>query len=795
MDKASSQIQTTSPVAPAPVEGILQRQCACGNHTIAGGECAECEKDRKKFQLSDKAISGPTSLSPGSPMMRKLAIGKSDDPLEIEADQIADRVLSAPAGLVVAAATPRIQRYPISQTLATGIAPESVSSVLAAPGRPIDAPLQFDMEQRFHHDFSRVRVHSGPLAEQSARDVNARAYTVGNNIVFAAGQFAPGTHEGRRLLAHELTHVVQQSGSDSSELSVQRKTTVGELPLPAEVDFAALADQVYDAIYRIGTDEEAVYRALEQLRQDPSMIATLITTYANRHKGADMIADIHDDFEDEELEYALQLLGRGKAGAAQRVASGPGATDLETAAKRIRAAVEGAGTDEEAIYAALLPFNRATQQLEQMYHFLFGESLRWRINDEMSSDELRHALSLLSFDNETFLEEYFEKSQREFARKILADLLAVKGNRLDFADDSELAVEISKRMRTSQLMQESQTFDAFGYPESCTQLDCPGECIGKGRVGDPDFVPPNINYNAHVNKDARDLWTRGVDLQGYYSFMLSNDGFDNPYKALVKLFTRQDSICDKTLIHCDYLTTVIHHRAFAESIGPDIYNQRVKSGEIRMNLTYWGFVDLMPPSPGIMRSPTAISLQEIQPASEDDLVIGDHVIFWNHLAYDALTASPSWAGPWRLENALLVDQDANGNNLYEGHGAPTNAQQQVVKGDKNAILKDIIDAYNGTADAAIKLKDKVEQGDAKARTDLQQQFPRVIREDTGQWVIKELDVRENAQRTKRSYELRLLSGPSDPELIGLRDPRDPSKMGTVKRPIESAPRRSPSRPK
>jgi len=70
------------------------------------------------------------------------------------------------------------------------------------------------MGQRFGHDFSQVRVHTGTAAEQSARDVNAHAYTVGHNIVFGSGRFAPGTHDGRRLLAHELTHVVQQSGSD-----------------------------------------------------------------------------------------------------------------------------------------------------------------------------------------------------------------------------------------------------------------------------------------------------------------------------------------------------------------------------------------------------------------------------------------------------------------------------------------------------------------------------------------------------------------------------------------------------
>ena len=69
------------------------------------------------------------------------------------------------------------------------------------------------MEQRFGHDFSQVRVHAGTAAEQSTHEVNAHAYTVGHDLVFGAGRFAPATHAGRRLLAHELTHVVQQTGA------------------------------------------------------------------------------------------------------------------------------------------------------------------------------------------------------------------------------------------------------------------------------------------------------------------------------------------------------------------------------------------------------------------------------------------------------------------------------------------------------------------------------------------------------------------------------------------------------
>ena len=90
----------------------------------------------------------------------------------------------------------------------------TVHQVLATPGRSLDPGTRGFMERRFDYDFSGVRVHSDPAAEQSARDINANAYTVGQNIVFGAGHFAPHHADGRRLLAHELAHVVQQGGSN-----------------------------------------------------------------------------------------------------------------------------------------------------------------------------------------------------------------------------------------------------------------------------------------------------------------------------------------------------------------------------------------------------------------------------------------------------------------------------------------------------------------------------------------------------------------------------------------------------
>ena len=185
-----------SPSQPAfmPVQvGLLQRKCACGGSAGLGGQCDECQT-KKLFGLQTK-----------------LKVNEPGDIYEQEADRIADQVLAAPAHPAVSGVPPRIQRFSGQSNGQMDTAPASVDHALASPGRPLEPALRQDMEQRFGHDFSQVRVHSGAAAEQSARDVNANAYTVGHTSCLAAGRFAPGTHEGRRLIAHELTHVVQQS--------------------------------------------------------------------------------------------------------------------------------------------------------------------------------------------------------------------------------------------------------------------------------------------------------------------------------------------------------------------------------------------------------------------------------------------------------------------------------------------------------------------------------------------------------------------------------------------------------
>lgn len=103
----------------------------------------------------------------------------------------------------------------------------SVQNVLASPGRPLDASTREFFAARFGHDFSNVRVHDDAAAAASARGVQALAYTVGHDVVFGAGQYSPGTSAGRHLLAHELTHVIQQRGRSTATIQRHKDDLVG----------------------------------------------------------------------------------------------------------------------------------------------------------------------------------------------------------------------------------------------------------------------------------------------------------------------------------------------------------------------------------------------------------------------------------------------------------------------------------------------------------------------------------------------------------------------------------------
>ena len=192
-------------------------------------------------------------------LQAKLVIGKANDPFEQEADRVASEVMRMGSEIEVATmnqggGTNSIQRQcacggacdkckkkQLSLKRVSGTAhestevPSSVDAVLRSSGEPLDAAMRTCLEPRFGYDFGRVRVHTDSAAAASAREVSALAYTVGNHIAFAAGQYSPGNAQSNRLLAHELAHVVQQGGASNV---VQRAGDPAAVP----VGFSCPAD-------------------------------------------------------------------------------------------------------------------------------------------------------------------------------------------------------------------------------------------------------------------------------------------------------------------------------------------------------------------------------------------------------------------------------------------------------------------------------------------------------------------------------------------------------------------------
>jgi outer membrane protein OmpA-like peptidoglycan-associated protein len=201
---------------------VLRRACACGGTPGPGGECEACRRKRVAMQRSASA--------------------------------------SAPE-----------------------VAPAIVHQVLRSHGQPLDARTRAEMEPRFGHSFAHVRVHADGQAAESARAVGAHAYAVGGDIVFAAGRYAPGSRDGRRLIAHELAHVVQQGGAGSA--SIQPRLEIGAVDDPAEREAEAAAERVLADAPSAALGRQAGLPRLRRLgdlsKVPPGLPCTVATTSAS----------------------------------------------------------------------------------------------------------------------------------------------------------------------------------------------------------------------------------------------------------------------------------------------------------------------------------------------------------------------------------------------------------------------------------------------------------------------------------------------------------------------------------
>jgi len=214
----------------------------------------------------------------------------------------------------------------------------------------------------------------------------------------AAPAVAPAPQPPGRGMSVAAVLALQRSAGN---LAVSRalRPTVARLVTGATadlLDYDTLAEQIQTAVDGIGTDEQAIFHALERLQRDAASITKLKAAYV---RYGDLEADLRGDLSGSELNYALQLINASGGGGTETIGAAPAsAADHDAAAQRLRAAVEGAGTDEEAIFAVLMPYGRSSGlvvQLKQAYASRYGEDLRARLLDELTAEEFQHAAYLM----------------------------------------------------------------------------------------------------------------------------------------------------------------------------------------------------------------------------------------------------------------------------------------------------------------------------------------------------------------------------------------------------------------
>ena len=267
--------------------------------------------------LSSQVISDPnqiyrkTSCACGGTCPRcqtkaNLAISQPNDPAEREADAMADAVMRMPerdfspgkAARVSSGAD--LQRKSnkceeageLYRTKDSGsdslFDTSSVGATVVSGGQLLSAETRAYFEPRFGQDFSNVRIHNGPQADRAALSVEARAFTLGRDVVFAAGEFDPGSDSGKRLLAHELTHVVQQSASD-------------QIPVREEHGPRSFAVQKAGPVSRYGSSQACIQRT-------PSYIVA--ATFLGNNVGGGVNPVMRDRLQDAEaaIEAAFNAL-------------------------------------------------------------------------------------------------------------------------------------------------------------------------------------------------------------------------------------------------------------------------------------------------------------------------------------------------------------------------------------------------------------------------------------------------------------------------------------------------------
>ncbi len=280
---AQQQTSTSHPLS----SGILQHNClSCGQHTILGGECEECREKNSLLQRHPTEQAKPSqqfdvgfqlfkesrfqSDFSRTPIQPKLQIAQPNDKYEQEANLMADQVMrqQPPQATQKLRKQEKLQRKTetdqiANRTIAIGSHSSTQAAtaqiepsnhpILGGSGIPLPSSVRTLMETGFQREFSDVRIHTDSVSAQNAAAMGARAFTFGNHVAFNKSQFAPNTERGKRLIAHELAHVMQNSESHKSHVG----QTIRRAP-PESEEGEKKAESQWEDDFFYEEEEEAI---------------------------------------------------------------------------------------------------------------------------------------------------------------------------------------------------------------------------------------------------------------------------------------------------------------------------------------------------------------------------------------------------------------------------------------------------------------------------------------------------------------------------------------------------------
>jgi hypothetical protein len=254
------------------------------------------ESNDEAGQVPETDTVGQRQMGTAKTLQAKLVVGSINDPLEREADEVAERVMrtedsepydSAKNKTAIHSApldddggNPTVHRAPTKDDTENTPSPvaESIATLRRDGGKPLPRFVRQDFEHRFHHDFNQVRVHTGEGPATVAKQLRAKAFTLGQDVVFGQDRFQPETDSGKRLLAHELTHVVQQTTANTKLRPANRLQRAPEdITEPSPTDNSAnwLSELA-------GTDTRSEF--LTMLRLDlETMVDDKLGSYGSKH--------------------------------------------------------------------------------------------------------------------------------------------------------------------------------------------------------------------------------------------------------------------------------------------------------------------------------------------------------------------------------------------------------------------------------------------------------------------------------------------------------------------------------